>query len=182
MSSADLISPSYAEQNRLLHASNAGYGRRGARHAPTVCRIVEAHSAQTVLDYGCGKARFAEVMRGLMPSVAVQSYDPCIPKFANAPTEAGVVLCSDVLEHVEPEKLDAVLLHIRSLTRLAAFIVVATKPDQTKTLPDGRNPHLSVHNAEWWFAKLLSLFPVVVRHEETRRDVSFLVLQNSKGS
>lgn len=173
-----LISENYAEQNRLLHASNSGYGRRGARHCAAMLDVLRATDSASILDYGCGKGRFKAAMKGGHPLLDIRNYDPAIPSFAKAPEAADIVLCSDVLEHVEPDKLAAVLCHIRSLAKKAAYIVVATKPDRTKTLPDGRNPHLVVQSSKWWMEALAAVFPVVMQRGETVRDATFLALQN----
>jgi 2-polyprenyl-3-methyl-5-hydroxy-6-metoxy-1,4-benzoquinol methylase len=175
---AALISENYAEQNRLLHASNPGYGRRGARHCQAMLEVLNATDSKSILDYGCGKGRFKAAMSS-NPLLDIRNYDPAIPAFAKSPDAADLVLCSDVLEHIEPEKLDAVLHHIRGLAKKAAYIVVATKPDRTKTLPDGRNPHLIVHPSEWWMEKLATVFPVVMQRGETAHDSTFLVLQKT---
>jgi hypothetical protein len=64
-----------------------------------------------------------------------------------------MVVCTDVLEHIEPEHLDAVLRHVCSLAKKAVFLQIATRPAK-KCLPDGRNAHLTVQSAEWWLAKI----------------------------
>jgi hypothetical protein len=70
---------------------------------------------------------------------------------------ADVVVCNDVLEHVEPEHLDEVLKHMASLAKKAIVLTVATVP-AVKTLADGRNAHLIVENARWWYTKLEPYF------------------------
>jgi hypothetical protein len=79
---------------------------------------------------------------------------PPFHRVAALPGFADLVVCTDVLEHVEPELLDTVLRHLRSLARKAVFVVIATRPSN-KTLSDGRNAHLIVETAEWWIAHLI---------------------------
>jgi 2-polyprenyl-3-methyl-5-hydroxy-6-metoxy-1,4-benzoquinol methylase len=76
------------------------------------------------------------------------------------PEPADFVICNDVLEHVEPECVDAVLDHLAALVRRVGLIGIATKYALSHQLPDGRNPHLSVHSGEWWQAKLQARFAV----------------------
>jgi len=52
------------------------------------------------------------------------------------------------LEHVEPDRLGNVLDHIRRLSGKGCYIVIATRP-AAAILPDGRNAHLIVKDADW---------------------------------
>jgi hypothetical protein len=58
-----------------------------------------------------------------------------------------------VLEHIEPEYVDNVVKELRRLTLEHAIVAIAMMPS-SKLLPDGRNSHLSLHDEEWWDAKL----------------------------
>jgi hypothetical protein len=89
----------------------------------------------------------------------VYSYDPCVKAISNTPKPRDFVTCTDVLEHVEPEFVDAVLDDLRRVTRKAGFYVVSTVP-AIKILPDGRNAHLVVEEPEWWLKKILERFKV----------------------
>ena len=66
---------------------------------------------------------------------------------------AELVICTDVLEHIEPELIDNVLKHIESLTLKTAYLIIDTLPAQ-KNLPDGRNAHLIIENQDWWTNKI----------------------------
>jgi hypothetical protein len=83
----------------------------------------------------------------------VRNYDPGIPADSALPAPADLVVCTDVLEHIEPEHLDAVLAHIFRLAQRAVFLQIALFPAK-KTLPDGRNAHLIVQPANWWLDKI----------------------------
>jgi hypothetical protein len=61
-----------------------------------------------------------------------------------------------VLEHVEEDRLDAVLDHLKTLAGKALYLVIATR-EANATLPDGRNAHLLVRSAQWWTDKLATL-------------------------
>lgn len=71
-----------------------------------------------------------------------------------------MVLCLDVMEHIEPELLDNNLAHIKSLTKMVATMTIATVQAQ-KTLSDGRNAHLIVKPKDWWIEQLRRHFSVV---------------------
>jgi hypothetical protein len=70
-----------------------------------------------------------------------------------------LVVCVDVLEHIEPEKLIYVLDDLKRCTKKLAFFVIDTVP-AIKTLADGRNTHLIQEGMGWWEDKLKSFFEV----------------------
>lgn len=148
-----LISESYREQNRLLHEGNEGYGTSGAKWADLV-RQISSSGRMAILDYGCGKQT---LKAALGPAYRVAGYDPCLPGLDQPPEPHPVVVCSDVLEHIEPECLDAVLADLARVTQELLLVVVHTGPAR-KTLPDGRNAHLIQEGAAFWLNRLLPLF------------------------
>ena len=63
-----------------------------------------------MLDYGAGKGRLGEALRKMLPNPPViHCYDPAAPEWAGEPAPCEMVVCIDVLEHVEPGYLDPVL-------------------------------------------------------------------------
>ena len=64
-----------------------------------------------------------------------------------------------MLEHIEPECLDAVLDDLRRVTRKAGLFEVSTVLGGTH-LPDGRDAHLIVEPLEWWRPKIEARFRV----------------------
>ena len=141
-----LISDAYRMQNIELHSSRPDYGIGGAKWASLVRSISDADD--TILDYGCGKG---ELKKSLFLR-SVMEYDPAIAGKERA-EPADIVVCTDVLEHIEPELLDDVLKHLRELTRKKLLVNIALIPAK-KFLSDGRNAHLSLHDAFWWQAAL----------------------------
>lgn len=168
------ITDDYREQNRMLHESRSDYGARGHRHRDIVSALCRVHSVDRALDYGCGKGALARSFAGSHISVA--NYDPGMPLFDKRPEPAPLVVCTDVLEHIEPDCLDAVLRDLRDLTEVACYIVVCTRPDGGKTLPDGRDPHLLVRPASWWFEQLEQYFRTITDRTATghARDAIFI--------
>jgi uncharacterized Rossmann fold enzyme len=149
-----LISPEYVELNAELHRTNAAYGVGGAKHAETVLNLAEGIHARSVLDYGCGKGELGKAL-----PFGICEYDPAIPGKQDPPRPADLVVCTDVLEHVEPAMLNDVLNDLRRCTLKVGYFVIHTGPAQ-KTLPDGRNTHLSQHPRAWWEQKLAKGFQV----------------------
>lgn len=148
-----MISNEYVEQNRKLHAERADYGTSGASYAREVAALMIACGAKDALDYGCGK----QTLSNSLPQFKFTDYDPCIEGLDAMPDPHDVVVSTDVAEHVEPEFVDDYLDDLKHLTKKALFLVVACRPAR-KTLPDGRNAHLTVHPPAWWLAKLLERF------------------------
>lgn len=148
-----LISFGYLKEQVLLHASPRGYGGKGGKWAPAVAQLAREVGAASVLDYGCGQGLMAMALRCAPIGLEVAEYDPAIAGKDVLPDPADVVVCTDVLEHVEPDRLPAVLAHVRSLCRKAAFLVVALDPTN-KLLTDGRNAHLIQESPEWWAAQV----------------------------
>lgn len=149
------ISEEYRRLNEQLHESNPEYGVSGQKYLNHVIEIAQAVGTQDILDYGCGKSTLAHNL----PFI-IKQYDPAIPKFAAEPQPADVVVCTDVLEHVEPELIDNVLQHLASLTKKAGFFTAATRPAK-KTLSDGRNAHILVKSGNWWIQKIAGLFTIL---------------------
>jgi Glycosyltransferase GT-D fold/Methyltransferase domain len=144
----DLTSMGYRSQLEKMHQKQR-WGADGAKHVGPVKGLCDQVKPATILDYGCGENKLAAAMA----PVRVQGYDPGIPERAKMPKPCELVVCTDVLEHVEPEKLDAVLDHMYRLTGKVAYMVICTRPANA-VLIDGRNAHLVVENAAWWLDKL----------------------------
>jgi 2-polyprenyl-3-methyl-5-hydroxy-6-metoxy-1,4-benzoquinol methylase len=144
------ISPKYLEMQKILHADPRGYGGRGAKWAGILLQVAIEYGATSILDYGCGQGSLAAALRqAQLGAIRIEEYDPAIPGKDGDPSFADLVNCTDVLEHIEPERLDAVLAHLRMLARKALFVVVSTKTSN-KMLADGRNAHILVQSGWWW--------------------------------
>lgn len=154
----DLISADYLEEQRRLHAAPRGYGGRGSKWAPTVLEVMREFGCATMLDYGCGQGSLVRTLQAL-PTHLVQSkqqvcdlyeYDPAIPGKDAPPTQRfDLVVCTDVLEHIESTKIDAVMRHLSDLTARALFAVVSLVPT-AKTLSDGQQAHILLRSVDWW--------------------------------
>lgn len=146
---SDLISPAYLEEQRILHASPRGYGQRGHKWAPKVSAVAWTYGCTSILDYGCGQGALAQSLKMASHVTDIREYDPAIAEKSALPEMADCVVCTDVLEHVEIDKIGAVLLHLWNLTRKVAFVVVSLV-ETSKTLTDGRQAHILLRTPEWW--------------------------------
>lgn len=150
-----LITDDYLAQQKALHADPRGYGTKGSKWAPTVREIVTEAAIATVLDYGCGQGSLGRALEW-----DVREYDPAIPGKDRAPEPADLVVCTDVLEHIEPDCIGAVLDDLKRVTLKRAFIVVSLVP-AGKNLPDGRNAHILLKPRAWWEFQLGLRFDLV---------------------
>lgn len=155
-----LISPAYKEQNRELH-KDPSYGQSGHKYAKNVYDLCERVQSLNVLDYGCGKRSLEKAL-----GFEIHNYDPCISGLDGKPVPADVVACTDVLEHIEPDFVSAVLDDLKRVTAKLGFFVIANRPAR-KTLPDGRNAHLIQEGIDWWFHKVASRFTIERYFEQT---------------
>ena len=154
-----LISPEYRDLNHQLHQTRPDYGTTVKKYVEQIDHMAQSVGAVSVLDYGCGKGLLAEAL----PHLLIAEYDPAIAGKDAPPDQADLVVCVDVLEHIEPECLDAVLDDLHRLTRKAIFLTVATRP-AVKFLADGRNAHLIVEPFDWWRPRLEARFKARLCH------------------
>lgn len=151
-----MISDTYREMQRELHETRPDYGMASLQFGRVVGNIIDGNAVDTVLDYGAGKQRLKTVIDASRP-YKYAAYDPAVPGISAAPEPADLVCCIDVLEHVEPDMLLAVLGHLHKLTRRVVFVTVHCGP-AGKTLSDGRNAHLIQERPAWWLLKLCQFF------------------------
>lgn len=166
-----LISAAYLAEQRRLHGLG-GYGIAGAKWAHDVALCATSCGAATILDYGCGDGALVRAMseRGF----DVDGYDPAVAGRDAIPAPADLVVCTDVLEHVEPEHIKRVGRHLRGLAIKGAAIVVSLRP-AGKTLSDGRNAHIFLQPAPWWHAFFVKRgFAVKAAHEVDQEWRAFL--------
>lgn len=149
-----VISPAYLELQKEMHGRPEGYGDKGDRWAPAVADLVSRFGATSVLDYGCGAGALMRALRPLVgAAVRLSEYDPAITGKDEWPSPADLIVVTDVLEHVEPDRLSFALYCIHTLARRATFAVVSTRT-ASRTMADGRNAHLIVQPEEWWLESL----------------------------
>ena len=155
---AKLISDNYRNLMTTLHEERPDYGVASwKKWLPMINDIAKSVGARKILDYGCGKGGLSVAL----PLVEVTNYDPAIEKWSATPEPHDFVVCTDVLEHIEPDCLDAVLDDLVRVTDKVLFASIATTP-AVKTLADGRNAHLIVEPMEWWLPKLWDRFMITM--------------------
>lgn len=161
-----MISDGYRAILQETHAKDPSWGTSALRWQGMVRDVADRYGCKSILDYGCGKGELSRRMFGIV------NYDPAT--FPDRPAACDMTACIDVLEHVEPEHLDAMLEDLRALTREAAFVVISLEPALT-ILPDGRNAHLIVETGDWWRERLFKFFDLADWQEHAGEVVAVLV-------
>lgn len=146
------ITSEYQALQEKFHVERPDYGMSGHRHIEPVLGFAKQMNTRDILDYGCGKA---SLQKGI--PFPIQNYDPCCDEYKRRPDPAAIVVCTDVLEHIEIDCLAEVLDDIASLTKQILFVNVSCVPAK-KFLPDGRNAHIIQETPNWWLTWLLPRF------------------------
>lgn len=167
-----LITESYRALNRQAHEENTGYGTSGYRHLDTVLRLAEQYGVGDVLDYGCGQATLSRHARRVSP-LKFHNYDPALEQYAAMPSPVDMVVCTDVLEHVEPASLPFVLEHITDLMVKVAFLEIACRPAK-RVLADGRNAHILQRDGDFWFDTIRERMDIVRYMAKPGHSVTFV--------
>lgn len=152
--SPELISKEYVELNHKLHQDNPSYGMGGSKYVKTVLQLSEVNKTTSILDYGCGKGMLAKDL-----PFPIWQYDPAIPEHSAIPKPADIVICTDVLEHIELDKLVIVLDDLKRVVKKVGYFVISTRK-AVKTYANGENAHLIVQGKDWWEKQLKKFFDI----------------------
>lgn len=121
----------------------AGTGRGALRiHELRGCKVAMLDFAENCLD--------PEVREALSERFIFQQADLTQP----LPITAKFGFCTDVMEHIPPQDVNAVLKNIFAAAK-NVFFQISTVPDHMGALI-GHPLHLTVQPAEWWREKLSS--------------------------
>jgi 2-polyprenyl-3-methyl-5-hydroxy-6-metoxy-1,4-benzoquinol methylase len=144
-----LITEAYRKELQKIHRKDADWGSGPRGNIIKICHFIYYNDVKRILDYGCGKG---ELLGWFLP-IQVANYDPAITQWAADPTPQDYLLCTDVLEHVEPECIKDVIEHLVSKFNKKAFLGISLV-ESRKLLSDGRNSHLLIKPIEWWIGLL----------------------------
>ena len=164
-----LISDNQNLLNQNLHKSDNNFGNRptaGGLARKLDLAILKLHKdgcCDKFLDYGTGKGLLVDWLRKTLPKqIEINGYDPAVPEFASPHVpKSDIVTCLDVLEHVEPDKINSVLCELQSLTKYLCFCTIDLQPS-VRELNDGRNAHILLAPPEWWITRFSQIFDCIV--------------------
>ena len=102
----DLFTTKYIELNNKLHITNKSYGTATILYKDIILNLLKKYNFSSIIDYGCGK----QTAKNFLPAnIKYIPYDPAFPELSKLPEPNKFLICTDVLEHIEPEYLDNVL-------------------------------------------------------------------------
>lgn len=180
-----LVSEYYLQLLRIKHREFPGWGRGSSgKNFRTTMSLALADCIDSVLDYGCGKGQLVKDLRATKQFVRVDGYDPGVRKYetlspAQRAEEYDLVVCFDVLEHVEPLYLAGVIEELTGLGR-AVYAEISLRP-AFHLLPNGQNAHLIVQPASWWMEQLPAS-AVVLKEREHLLEVMWSSTNGQKGN
>lgn len=144
-----------------FHAINQNnwIGEALAEYKHEIFNLIKENNISTILDYGCGKAKFHPILfnnpkvPGSPMGITIIPYDPAVAKFSNKPTgQYDLVICIDVMEHIQEDKVDEVLKDLFSYSD-KVFLTITCYPAM-QVLPNGNNAHYTIKEPDWWKEKL----------------------------
>ncbi len=149
---------SLVEQYKIMHDAGHFPGHSIKKHIEGITALVRKTGASSLLDYGCGKGEqyFDNVLEmewGCKPCLYDLAVYPIKPK-----GKFEGVVCTDVLEHLEENEIESVVSELFAYAERFLFVSICTR-EAKKTLPDGRNCHLTIKPQEWWLEILTRLNP-----------------------
>jgi SAM-dependent methyltransferase len=174
--------------------TNTAYRRvaPGERHIMLMLEALKPHIGDSFIDFGCGTGRPAKELQkrgygvlGVDFAYNCLDADVDIPFLVADLTElpqlsAKFGYCTDVLEHIEPERVDEVLSGIARCVRVGVFFSIAIVDDNFGPVLVGKQLHLTVKDGEWWREKLREHWPQVDIIERNEAAAVYIACRRDK--
>ena len=144
-----LLTEAYQRELQKIHQEDEDWGTGPRGNIIYICNFLYVNNVTRLLDYGCGKG---ENLGWFLP-IEVSNYDPAMYEWSADPEPEDYLLCTDVLEHIEPECIEDVLEHLISKFNKKALLSISLQKSK-KILSDGRNSHILLESEAWWIALL----------------------------
>ena len=155
----NLISPEYRAQIEKYH-NKRPWGGAIRGKAQMLNKYMIMSGAKSLLDYGCGRSDLKKELQatyGNFPYI-LNEYEPGIPELAGDPPVSDAVISRDVVEHVEPAKIDNVIKHIHDKCNMWTWHKICLRA-ATGAFPGGeQNLHLTIKPGFWWLQKFEPYF------------------------
>ena len=177
-----LISSEYKEKIVAHHTKSKGKWGGSVNHKqPMIHKYMLLSDAKSVLDYGSGSSAFKNGIKQMYPDYkyTIHEYEPGIIGKDEDPPVCDVTICYDVLEHIEPDKIDNVLQHIYDKTNKWFICNISCVPS-FGAFGDGSNLHLLVKRPEWWVKKLSTEKWDVLEMQTTEKSINMLLKKEYK--
>lgn len=155
-----LITPEYKkllqQEHLTTHWGTTSYFRKDY-----ILKVIKKYNKTIILDYGSGQGSFKKLIdsdKTLYPYTVIE-YEPGISTLSNPPNPCEFVLCTDVLEHVEPNCIENVLDDLKRVVLDIGLFTICCQSAH-RILQDGRNAHLIIESPDWWLEKLKMRFNI----------------------
>lgn len=150
-----MISLAYKQQIQDYHSDKQWGGAVTGKVFDIEC-VASDNDCSSILDFGCGYGAFKQKCNP--NKFTVSEYDPGIQGKDTLPTEVfDMVVCVDVMEHVEPQHIDQTLDWIREHTSKVSYFGICCIPSMGE-FDDGTNLHKTVRSPDYWLGKLASRY------------------------
>ena len=133
-------------------------GRTTVNNKDRIKEVIDRVNPVNVLDFGCGKG-WQYTRQNMHEYWGIEKpvlYDPYVAKYNKLAGYRNryfdLVLCVDVMEHIQEDKVDEVLEDLFNSGR-HIFLTITCYP-ATQILPNGKNAHYTVKEPSWWNEKL----------------------------
>lgn len=156
-----MSAPDYLPMYREMAAGGDSFhGVSVVQHSRVIGKLINRVEAKTLLDFGCGRGDAYKQPHRLHRAWGlkwwdVTLYDPSFPEHDEKPAgrKFDGVICSDVLEHVPEDQVDAFIAELFSFATKFVWASVCCRPAK-KCFPGTEiNLHCTVRPAEWWDQK-----------------------------
>lgn len=145
------------EQYKQLHKQKK-YGTSSEKLFPKLLLHVLRLGPSSILDYGCGQSTLVDRFGEL--GIETYKYDPAIEGIDILPNvKVDLVLCNDVLEHLDAKDINESIINIKNLSDNAIFSIGTN--EAIFNLPNGKNCHITVKSIDWWIDYLKSKFKII---------------------
>ena len=156
----DSLVPEYRKMAKA--GSDNFHGCSILQHADSIGKMVRVLRAKTYLDFGCGRGDAYRSPHKLWHHLGldrkhVTLYDPAFSRDDALPPAGrkfDLVVCSDVLEHVPSEEVDAFIERLFGHARHGVWASVCCRKAK-KFFSDGTNLHVCVKPFDWWHEKFM---------------------------
>jgi hypothetical protein len=136
------------------------YGKSSEDLLDLIAPHVIELNPKSIIDYGCGRSSLINFFWN-DGKRKLDRFDPAIREYRNSVdgNKYGLLICTDVLEHIPSRFIPKMLFNLRELSP-KAIISISTIPARQK-LSDGRNAHLTIWPEKEWMKRLVAAYKVI---------------------
>lgn len=174
----DVVLSEYEKYERMWQHPEYRVVSPGEMCADRFVDIVNPKPLKRIVDYGCGTGKGSLKLRELTECEIIQTDFTTNSRNENAkdfkfiqcdltkeiPISGDYGFCTDVMEHIEPENVEATIKNIMGSSPLV-FFQISTVPDRMGAII-GQQLHLTVKPHKWWKEKFETMGYNVLFDEE----------------